>query len=215
MKELERNNNNAPVGERSEPGPGNPVMANLRGIADRAEMDRLETEELRRVTEQFLGETSPERRFTTADIRRMHREWLGGSYPWAGEYRQAPMNRERVRFASPAQIPGLMQELEDMVLQRYTPCTGSPEQVATALAIVHAELVLIHPFPDGNIRVAQLLGTLMGKQAGMPPLDFSIMSGENRENYLDALWAGIGRDYEPITGIFREIVRRSSTLTKE
>jgi hypothetical protein len=36
--------------------------------------------------------------------------------------------------------------------------------------IVHAELVLIHPFRDGNGRCARLLSTLMGVHAGLPLL---------------------------------------------
>ncbi len=33
---------------------------------------------------------------------------------------------------------------------------------------VHEELVLIHPFREGNGRVARLLSTLMAFQAGLP-----------------------------------------------
>jgi len=41
--------------------------------------------------------------------------------------------------------------------------TGPP---ATALAEVHAELILIHPFREGNGRLARLLALLMALQAG-------------------------------------------------
>jgi len=48
------------------------------------------------------------------------------------------------------------------------------EEVIKALAVVHTELVLIHPFrAEGNGRVARMLATLMALQAGLPPLDFS------------------------------------------
>jgi len=40
------------------------------------------------------------------------------------------------------------------------------------MAVVHVELVLIHPFRDGNGRVARILSILMGLQAGLPALDF-------------------------------------------
>ncbi len=190
-----------------------PVPENLRGITDPREMDLLEAQELERVTGQFLKEIGTGHRFSAADICRMHREWLGGIYPWAGEYRQAPVHRERVRFSSPAQIPALMQEFDAMVLTPYTPCSGSPEQIAESLAVVHTELVLIHPFPDGNIRLALLLAALMAAQADLPRLDFSLLRGEAADAYLDALWAGIGRDYKPMTELFREVIRRSPART--
>ena len=43
-----------------------------------------------------------------------------------------------------------------------------------ALAITNCELVLIHPYGEGNGRKPRLLETLMALQAGLPLLDFSI-----------------------------------------
>lgn len=48
-------------------------------------------------------------------------------------------------------------------------------QFALALAETHAELMLIHPFRDGNGRLGRLLATLMALQAGLPVLDFRPM----------------------------------------
>ncbi|MDT8395020.1 MAG: Fic family protein [bacterium] len=67
------------------------------------------------------------------------------------------------------------------------------ETVAESLAIVHAELVLIHPFREGNGRLARLLAMLMGLQAGLPMLVFDQMEGERREAYLAAVRAGMAR----------------------
>jgi cell filamentation protein len=51
------------------------------------------------------------------------------------------------RFAAANQIPRLMMELEKGPLREYTPCrfTGRSE-IAIAIAVVHTELLLIHPF---------------------------------------------------------------------
>ena len=49
-------------------------------------------------------------------------------------------------------------------LRRYTPCIAVNDiDVARALAEVHAELILVHPFRDGNVRLARLLALLMGE----------------------------------------------------
>jgi cell filamentation protein len=70
-------------------------------------------------------------------------------------------------FAAAAQVPRLMRQLEQGPLRLYTPCRmKSTEQQAAALAIVHAEFILIHPFREGNGRCARLLAMLMGLQAG-------------------------------------------------
>jgi len=107
-----------------------------------------------------------------------------------------------------------MQQLEQNVLKRSTPCRDAdPPAIATALAIVHAELVLIHPFREGNGRCARLLALLMAFQAGLPPLDFGALSGTRKRNYIAAIHAAVDRDYAPMTAIFGEVIRRSLRQT--
>jgi cell filamentation protein len=48
----------------------------------------------------MIDETRVDQRFTAADIRRMHRLWLGEIYVWAGEYRQVNMAKGEFMFAA-------------------------------------------------------------------------------------------------------------------
>jgi cell filamentation protein len=134
---------------------------------------------------------------------------LGGIYPWAGNYRQVMMSKDGFPFAAPAFIPNLMAEFEQKILARHTPCRGDDENVAESLAIVHVELVLVHPFREGNGRLARLLAMLMGLQADLPILIFDEMEGERRAAYFAAVQAGLDRDYDPMKGIFRRIIAQS------
>ena len=84
------------------------------------------------------------------------------------------------------------------------------EDVLEALAITHCELVLIHPFREGNGRLSRLLSQLMALQAGLPLLNFSVIKGKQREAYFAAVRAGMGRDYAPMIEIFRKVVQASS-----
>ncbi len=103
-----------------------------------------------------------------------------------------------------------MTHLEREVLARHTPCRyTNHDEIASALAVVHAELILIHPFREGNGRCARLLALLMGLQAGLPPLDFGGLSGKGRRDYIAAIHAAVGSDYAPMTTIFRAVIRRS------
>ena len=81
--------------------------------------------------------------------------------------------------------------------------------MAEALAAVHAELILIHPFRDGNGRLARLLALLMGLQAGLPPLDFSPLDGRGKKRYIAAIHAAMGRDYRPLATLFEQIIERT------
>src|SRR6266545_3551892 len=80
---------------------------------------------------------------------------------------------------------------------------------SAALAVVHAELILLHLFRDGNGRCARVLATLMGLQAGLPALNFSGVRGEEKRRYIAAVHAAMDRDYEPMTGVFGRIIART------
>ena len=192
-----------------EPGSRDLVLRNLLGIARKAEMDRVEAALLKRAVDALIREYGPRHRFTAADICHMHTMWLGSIYAWAGAYRRVNMSKGEFPFAAAAQIPALMREFEQGPLRRSTPCTfDSADRMIRALAEVHTELVLIHPFRDGNGRVARILATLMALQAGFL-LDFRPIQGRRREVYFAAVQAGMARNYEPMERIFSGIVRRT------
>jgi cell filamentation protein len=173
-------------------------------------MGQVESDALLAATEQLIDATAADKRFTTTDIRRMHREWLGSIYPWAGAYRSVNIAKGGFMFAAAAEIPRLMTEFSRRVLRTYTPGrAGSIDEQAEALAIVHAELILIHPFREGNGRLARMLSTLMALQMGLPPLDFGGVHGVEKRRYIAAIHASVGADYELMKEVMRRVIKRS------
>lgn len=81
----------------------------------------------------------------------MHQTWLAGIYEWAGEYRQVNVSKDDFPFAAAGRVSALMERFERDVLARRTPCNSADRaEVIRALAETHVELVLIHPFREGN-----------------------------------------------------------------
>src|SRR5258708_24203487 len=80
---------------------------------------------------------------------------------------------------------------------------------ATALAIVHAELILIHPFREGNGRCARLLAMLMGLQAGLPALEFGGVRGAKKRRYIAAVHSALDHHYAPMTAKFRDGITKT------
>jgi cell filamentation protein len=70
-----------------EPGSRGRVLKNKLGIWSRRSMDDAEAAALRRTMDALVRQYDEGHRFTAADVRAMHRSWLGGIYEWAGEYR--------------------------------------------------------------------------------------------------------------------------------
>jgi len=183
---------------------------NLFGIKSKQEMEEVEARALERVMDRLVRMYDEKHRFTAADICEFHQNWLGEIYEWAGKYRQVNVSKDDFPFAAAVRVPALMAEFEEAVLRRYTPCNFKDRaEVVRALAEVHTEFVLIHPFREGNGRVARILSTLMALQAGLPPLDFSLIAAEKKADYFTAVQMGMEKNYEPMEKIFAETIERS------
>jgi cell filamentation protein len=185
------------------------------GITNINELKKAETSALTAAFDRLIGMYGPAHRFTSADITAIHKVWLGGIYDWAGEYRQLNATDGEISFASPSQIPRLMEALEKGPLHRNTPCNFmSVDRVIRAVAEVYVELVLIHPFRGGNRRTARVLVSLIASQAGLPVLDFTDMEGKRRDDYTSAINRGLYGDFKPMEELFGQIILRSTRATK-
>ena len=193
------------------------VPQNLLGMKSKAELARAENVALKQAEDIFFRKlVSRNHKFAAKDICNMHKVWLGKIYEWAGRYRTVDLIKG-IRFAHAKHIPDLMEEFEQGCLARHTPCIfDSREDVIRALAEVHTELVLIHPFREGNGRLARTLSTLMALQAGLPPLDFSpIEKGTGRSRYFRAVRVGwVKKDYGLMKEIFREIIEKTLSRSR-
>jgi cell filamentation protein len=193
------NRYNTRTASKSQPGSRSRVLRNKLGITDRAEMDETELLLLERLYKSLLLDHLPDRVLTVADLKTWHRLWLGNIYAWAGEERSVNMSKAGFHFAAAAQIPRLLSIFERGCLAPFTPCHRlAAAKLEEALAMTHVELILIHPFREGNGRLARLLADVMTAQAGYGPLDYSAWDAD-KPAYLRAIQAGLSDDYSPMT----------------
>lgn len=210
MKKTQRYDTSHLTESQFEPGSRNRVLRNKLGITIKRGMDVIEAELYALVQPKLMGMYTKDHRFTAADICAIHQSWLVEVYAWAGQYRQVNVSKDDFDFAMAQHVPRLMQEFEEGPLRQYTPCLFiTDEEIVTALAVVHTELMLIHPFREGNGRAGRLLVVLMAFQAGMPGLDFSGLRSKKRKEYFAAVQAGLDRDYEPMKKVFRSVVSQT------
>ena len=214
MTESPKSGRYAATGSEAEfePGSRGRVLRNRLGITSVRAIQREESEALLATTQHLIDEVTVDHRFTAGDVCSMHRQWLGSIYEWAGKYRSVNIAKGEFMFAAAEQVPRLMQQFERGPLRLYTPCKmTSTEEQAAALAIVHAEFILIHPFREGNGRCGRLVAMLMALQAGLPALDFGGIRGAKKRAYIAAVHAAMDRDYEPMTAVFRAVIARTLT----
>lgn len=206
------NRYSVPENENYEPGSNNEVLKNLLEIKDKDTIEQIEETELERVGIELPELYGSDHQFTALDIRQIHELWLADVYSFAGKYRTVNMSKGKFQFAASSYIDKLMNELEIKFLKKYTPCKFfSNNELELALGIVHVELIIIHPFREGNGRVSRLLANLMAMQAGFPQLNFEpIDKTENPEGfnrYIEAIHHGVVENYEPIRKIFSKVLK--------
>jgi cell filamentation protein len=205
-----------PSDEDFEPYSHNEVLKNYLGIQSKEHMERLEEQELERTELELLKVFDENHRFTVEDICYIHELWLGDIYAFAGKYRRGNISKNDFLFAPSGRIADLMTKLEDNFLTKYTPCNYTDmDQLAQALGIVHVELILIHPFREGNGRTARLLADLMAMQAKKPPINYlSIDKTQNKagfQEYILAIHAGVDENYGPIKNLFKTLLKQSAS----
>ncbi len=116
-----------------------------------------------------------------------------------GEFKTLPNNvltetGEKHYYARPEEVQALMQDLIDQVRDGWPEVEEGAVHPVLFASDVHHRFAEIHPFDDGNGRMARLLMNLVLMRAGYPP---AVLRQENRPAYYGALAAADGGDLEP------------------
>lgn len=153
----------------------------------------------------FMWHQAHNKQFTENDIIELHRLFYYRiDQKNAGNYRTVPVFVTGTDFEFPkaSEVPFLMKEfLQEMpqLKQQYHPVHFA--------ALVHIQLVTIHPFVDGNGRTARLLMNLALLQSGYT---ITIIPPIMRPAYISAIQKGNKGDVRPFLDFISEMVYESS-----
>lgn len=180
-------------------------------------MDCVEFEALVRAQDHYYARVLHASTAITAEfIRKMHGYWLGEIYEWAGRYRTVELKKDDFPWPPAYLVAKNMRRFERNLLSVHTPCRkGTLEEVCRSVAIVHAEFLLIHPFREGNGRLARWLADIMTAQAGFPIPAYQFEgrgSWKVRKQYLAAVVKGYAQDYGDLERFFERAIRLREAL---
>lgn len=124
-----------------------------------------------------------------------------------GQYKTQPNHvltatGETFRFAEPFEVAAKMEKL---VQEANSDC-ATPEAGLLLAAKLHYQFVLIHPFDDGNGRMARILMNLVLMRCGFPP---AIIKTQEKEAYFSALRQADGGQFEAFAEYIAERVADS------
>lgn len=197
----------ANIEDQFEPGSNGEVLKNLLGITEPEIMGAVEFERLVETEIRVVEELTDDFQFTAQYIYDLHRYWLGDVYGWAGRPRTVNIAKDSVTYCAPEYIDREMTRFEKKILHEYTPCTfDNIPEIAQAMAVVHGEFEIIHPFREGNGRIGRLIVSFMANQAGwtVENLDGHIKAIWRK--YIDGLEEAWDGKYSILTAIFEEIL---------
>ncbi len=138
----------------------------------------------RPLSENFIRDLN--RTILAGDFYKVSRD---GSYRYkihTGVYKTRPNSvitstGEMFDYASPEETPSLMSDLIKWYNAEEEKAVLSPVELA---ALFHYRYIRIHPFEDGNGRIARLLVNYILLRHGYPMM---VVPTADRKNYLDAL----------------------------
>jgi fido (protein-threonine AMPylation protein) len=124
-----------------------------------------------------------------------------------GQYKTRPNNPTREdgsvhEYCPPEHVDAEMERL--IQLHEEHGKAGVPVEVEAAW--LHHRFVQIHPFQDGNGRVARALASLVFLRAGWFPV---VVTRDDRSRYIDALEVADNSELRPLIGVFVDIQKRA------
>jgi Fic-DOC domain mobile mystery protein B len=125
----------------------------------------------------------------------LHKKMFGDTWRWAGTFRRT----EKSIGVAPEQMAVRLMDLFADVKTQLEYHSYPLAEVATRF---HHRLVYIHPFPNGNGRLARMMTDILLVENGAKPFLWGegdlISEGEVRNRYIAALRAADARDYGPL-----------------
>lgn len=140
-------------------------------------------------------------------VRTLHKRMFGNTWRWAGTFRYTEKN---IGVAPENIQPEFMKLCKDVKAQLELKSHALDEIAAR----FHHRLVSIHPFANGNGRLARTMTDLLLVQNGAGRFTWGagdlVAEGSARQRYLDALRAADARNYEPLFAFVRSQLKKKT-----
>lgn len=138
-------------------------------------------------------------------VRTLHKKMFAQTWTWAGIYRTSEKSISRYSWA---EVPRLVRDLLANTQEQFEVIKDSAEALDQLAARFHRQLVLIHPWPNGNGRHARLATDLLLQRWGRPLFTWGSRSNHAdgaalRRSYLTSLRDADAGRFEPLERFVR------------
>ena len=171
------------------------VLPNLLGLTTAWEVGEAEYEGFLRAEILLSRSLTDRTRFNLTYLYEIHRLALAHLYSFAGKSRQVNLSKGGFVFPAARFLDNSLQEFERNILNNLPNQYSDIEHLIRDTAIVHAELLFIHPFREGNGRTARILANLMIRKQGFEGLNLEAMAKANFTDYVRAIQLAAGKNF--------------------
>lgn len=187
------------------PGHQGEVLPNLLGLTDQRAVELAEAEGFLRAEITLYDELEDGTVFDLAYLQRMHRLALGHLYAFAGKWREVNLSKGGFNFPSAKFLDATMQEFERSMLKPLPDLYEDCDALIRDVALVHGELLFIHPFREGNGRTARLLADMMAQKQGYGKLHWERIGRVRFDDYVQAVQQAAVSNRQPMEDIIRSV----------
>lgn len=183
------------------------LLPNKLGLSDPGAINEEEAAGFLRAEHDAIDALSEETMFSVEYLYDLHRSALGHLYDFAGRLRTVNMSKGGFMFAPSQFLPQTLAAFADQYLVPVNAREwASTPMLLDHLAEMHAELLYIHPFREGNGRIIRLFTRLIYIAKTSDDLDFHIVAeARNFERYITAVQQASRKEYNLMKELFREL----------
>lgn len=179
------------------------ILPNKLGLAD---PDKIAEEEYRgflRAEIKFESKLDKTDTFDWNLILEIHKTALHHLYEFAGELRQVNMSKGGFNFPTAKFLPTIVQEFDTKFLNDLPKQIEEYIDLVQYVAPIHAELLFIHPFREGNGRTARLFADLIAVKFDLDKFRFEKITEKKMPEYIKAVQSAAETNYHPMIQLFR------------
>ena len=148
----------------------------------------------------WASKQKSDRFFDEGFLRKLHQKMFNQTWRWAGTFRSSNKNIG-------VDWPQIAIKINDLLENGRYQLEHQIYELDELAVRFHHQLVLIHPFPNGNGRHARLMADILIMQSGQARFSWggarTIAAGDIRQEYLAALRAADAGEIQPLLKFVR------------
>ncbi|MEX0680735.1 MAG: Fic family protein [Balneolales bacterium] len=108
-------------------------------------------------------------------------------------------------FPAAQHLDNAIESYEQEFLKTIPKIISTETELIEIAAPIHAELLFIHPFREGNGRTARLFSNLVALKHGFDRFHFDVIKESRMPEYIKAVQLAAEKNYDPMKKLFRDL----------